>query len=428
MKRFLAALVLVLLLLVPVAADNWPDWRGPDNQGHCTEKDVPLQWSAEANVRWRIDLPDSGNSTPIVWEDRLFVTQAKDKKIWPPKGGGGQASAEIRMLLCLRRLDGKLLWDARVAYPEPEATHPTNPFCSASPVTDGERVIVSFGSAGLWCYDFSGKELWHKDVGKMEHIWGNASSPILWGELCIFWIGPGKNQVLLAVNKKTGAEVWRHEEPGGASGLGEDKEWRGSWSTPVVIKVEGHEELILTVPQKVKGFDPKTGKELWSCAGLGKLVYTSPLCSRDAVIVAMSGYGGPSLAVRAGGTGDVTKTHRLWHTEKPNPQRIGSGVIVGDHVFILNDTGIAQCLEVKTGKEVWSKRLASTWSSMVAVGDRLYVPTKTSDTFVIKASPEFQELARNRLKSEQMHASLAISDGDVFIRTYKGLWCIGVKK
>jgi outer membrane protein assembly factor BamB len=428
MKRILAALVFVLVAVVPVVAGNWPNWRGPDNQGHCPEGDVPLRWSAKENVRWRVALPESGNSTPVVWGDRIFVTQAKDKTAWPPKNAGGPASAETRLLLCLQRSDGKLLWDAKVTYKEQEATHPTNPFCSASPVTDGERVVVSFGSAGLYCYSMDGKEQWHKDFGKMEHIWGNASSPILHGQLCIFWVGPGKNQVLVALNKKTGEEVWRYEEPGGASGLGKDKEWRGSWSTPVVIQFARHEELILSVPKKVLGFDPKTGKELWSCAGMGDLVYTSPICSQDGIIVAMSGYHGPSLAVRAGGTGDVTNTHRLWHQEKSNPQRIGSGVIVGEHVYILNDSGVAQCLEVKTGKEVWSQRLASTWSSVVAVGDRLYVPTKKSETYVFQAGPEYRELAHNRLQGEDMFASLAISDGDVFIRTYKALWCIGVKR
>lgn len=428
MKRILAAFVFVLLVVVPVAAGNWPNWRGLDKQGHCTETNVPLKWSAKENVRWHIDLPESGNSTPVVWGDRVFVTQAKDKSAWPPKpGNGGAASAETRLLLCLQRSDGKMLWEARVSYKELEATHPTNPFCAASPVTDGERVVVSFGSAGLYCYDMAGKEMWRKDFGKMEHVWGNASSPILHEDLCILWVGPGKNQVLVALNKKTGEEVWRYEEPGGASGLGADKEWIGSWSTPIVISVEGHEELILGVPMKVRGFDPKTGKELWSCSGLSKLIYTSPICSKDGVIVAMSGYTGPALAVRAGGKGDVTKTHRLWVHEKC-PQRIGSGVIVGEHVYILNDSGIAQCLEVKTGKEVWSQRLASTWSSLAAVGDRLYVPTKSSETYVFKAAPEFMELARNRLQGEQMHASLAISDGDIFIRTFKGLWCIGDKK
>ncbi len=425
MLRYLCAALIGLCCTVPAAAGNWPAWRGPDGQGHCTEKDVPLTWDAKTNVRWCIDLPDSGNSTPVVWGDRVFVTQAKDKTIWPPKGGnGGEASAETRMLLCFRRGDGKLLWDARVTYKEPEWTHPTNPFCSGSPVTDGERVIVSHGSAGLFCYDFDGNALWKKDVGKMEHLWGNASSPILHGDLCILWVGPGEKQTLLALNKKTGQEVWRHEEMGGKDGI-KNKDWLGSWCTPIIAQVGDHEELILSAPEKVKGFDPKTGKELWVCNGLGKLVYTSPLCSKDGIVVAMAGYGGQALAVRAGGSGDVTATHRLWQHKPGNPQRIGSAVIVGDYAYILNDPGTAQCLDLKTGEDRWKKeRLGGgTWGSMVAVGDRLYILKADGETLVLTAGPKPEILARNKI-GEPTKSSLAISDGDVFIRTYKHLWCI----
>ena len=419
----------LFLVAAPAAADDWPNWRGPGNQGHAAARNVPLQWGKQENVRWRVELPDIGNSTPVVWGDRVFVTQATDKTVWPPKGGnGGVASAESRALLCFRRSDGKRLWEAKVAYKEPESTHPTNPFCSASPVTDGERVVVSHGSAGLFCYDLDGKELWRKDTGKQEHIWGNAASPVLYKDLCVLWVGPGENQVLLAVNKTNGQTVWEHKEPGGASGTGGSREWRGSWSTPLVARVNGRDELILGVPRKLKAFDPATGKELWSCAGLGDLVYTSPLCSEDGVVVAMSGYHGPALAVRAGGTGDVTATHRLWHHETKNPQRIGSGVLVGNHVYILNDNGIAQCLEVKTGKDVWdSPRLTSTWGSMVAAGDRLYVADKDGDTHVLKAGPKFEALARNRL-GERCFSSPAVAGGEVFLRTYKALWCFGEKK
>jgi outer membrane protein assembly factor BamB len=424
----LLAVFLLLVLTLPVQADNWPNWRGPDSQGHCAEKNVPTEWSAKKNVRWKVALPDTGNSTPDVWGDRIFVTQATEKTQWPPKGAGGSAKAETRQLLCFARADGKQLWEAKVTYKAPEATHPTNPFCSASPVTDGERVIVSHGSAGLYCYDLDGKEQWHKDVGKMEHMWGNASSPVLYKDLCLLWVGPGKNQVLLALNKKTGDEVWRHEEPGGASGLGGDSKWIGSWTTPLVVTVGDHDELILPVPQKLRAFDPATGKELWSCAGLGALVYTSPLYSKDGIIVAMSGFYGPALAVRAGGSGDVTKTHRLWHHTKPNPQRIGSGVIVGKHVYILNDSDMMQCLELETGKQVWGEHVGSTWSSMVAVGDRLYITSKNATTYIVKAATTFEAPTVNPLLSETMYASLAISDGDLFLRTYKALWCITEKQ
>jgi outer membrane protein assembly factor BamB len=428
MKCILSALLLLLLPVLSARASNWPNWRGPDNQGHCAEKSVPRKWGPKENVRWKVPLPSTGSSTPVVWGDRVFVTQAKDKTLWPPKGNnGGPASAETRMLLCFARADGKPLWDAKVTYKNEEATHPTNPFCSASPVTDGERVIVSHGSAGLHCYDMTGKPLWNKDLGKMEHVWGNASSPILYKDLCILWVGPGKNQVLVAYDKKTGAEKWRHEEPGGASGLGEDKKWIGSWSTPLIVKIGDHDELILTVPQKVLAFNPDTGKELWSCAGMGNLVYTSPLCSKDGVVVAMSGFHGPALAVRAGGKGDVTKTHRLWHQTKSMPQRIGSGIIVDKHVYILNADGVCLCLDLETGDKVWSQRLADTWSSMVQVDDHLYINDRNANTYILKVGTKFEEPLRNNL-GEHMDASLAISDGDIFIRTYKQLWCISEKK
>lgn len=415
MRRVFGTIALVCFT-VPGLAANWPAWRGPDGQGHSSEKDLPLTWDRTENVRWHIPLPDEGNSTPIVWGDRVFLTQATER-------------GSRRALMCLSRTDGKQLWQKEVAYPEKETTHATNPYCSASPATDGERVVVSHGSAGMFCYDFSGKELWHYDTGKQEHIWGNASSPVIHGDLAYLWIGPGERQTLLAVDKKSGTKVWTYDEPGGKTGIGKGgNEWLGSWSTPLVTRVGDHEELILSVPGKVKGFDPKTGKELWSCAGLGPLAYTSPLYA-DGVVVAMSGYHGPALAVKLGGTGDIT-SDRLWHHTKAVPQRIGSGVIVGEHVYILNENGIGYCLELKTGKELWQldQRISGpSWGSMVAAGGRLYVTNQAGDTVVLAASPTFELLATNRL-GERVNASIAVADGELFIRTYKQLWCIGTKK
>jgi outer membrane protein assembly factor BamB len=425
----IGALLVLLVGALPTFAGNWPAWRGPDGQGHSPEKDLPTQWTKTTNVRWKAPLPDAGNSTPIVWGDRVFLTQATEKVDWPPKpNSGGPASARRRSVLCFDRGNGKLLWQRDTIYEAKESTHPTNPFCSASPVTDGERVIASLGSAGLVCYDFAGKELWRKELGKLEHIWGNASSPVLFGDLAILWCGPGERQFLLAVNKANGEKVWEHQEPGGA--YGQDRNWVGSWSTPLVMRVGDHDELILGVPEKLKGFDPKTGKEIWSCAGLGKLVYTSPVCSADGMVVAMAGFHGPAMAVRAGGKGEVTRTHRLWHQSAKVPQRIGSPVIVGDYAYILNDNGIVQCLDLKTGADAWEgKRLtgSSTWGSMVAAGDRLYVTTRDGDTFILAASPKFEQLAKNSL-GEPVYASIAVSDGELFIRSYNNLWCIGDKK
>jgi outer membrane protein assembly factor BamB len=422
-------LAFTLLLTAHATAANWPAWRGPDGQGHTTEQDLPLKWTATENVRWKVALPDEGNSTPVVWGDRIFVTQATDKKDWPPPGAGGPASAYKRSLLCLARADGKKLWERTVEYKEKESTHPTNPYCSASPVTDGERVIVSHGSAGMYCYDLDGKELWKKDLGKLEFIWGNAASPILYGDLAILWCGPGERQFLLAVNKKTGETVWEHKEPGGANGF-ERNGWRGSWSTPVVVKVGDHDELLLGVPKKAKAFDPKTGTELWSCDGPSELFYTSPVYA-GGIAVFMCGFHGPALAVKAGGKGDVTSTHRLWYHKEKIPQRIGSPVIVGDHIYHVNEDGTAQCLELKTGKDVWDKKRlpGKFWGSLVATADgKLYTTSMEGTTFVLKADPAmFEELARNPL-GERVMASIVISDGELFIRGYKNLWCIGMKK
>jgi outer membrane protein assembly factor BamB len=416
MKRFLPALCTCLLLAGAALADNWPGWRGPRGDGHCAEKHFPLTWSKTDHVRWKVKLPCSGNSSPVVWGERIFLTQALDAK------------GHKRAVLCLDRKKGDVLWQRETPYPDDEPTHNTNPYCSATPVTDGKLVIASLGSAGMVCYDFEGNEKWRYDLGKLYHIWGNASSPILYGDLCILWCGPGDRQFLLAVDKNSGQKVWQHDEAGGKSGGKGGDTWRGSWSTPLIVRVDDHDELVLGVPEMVKGFDPKTGTELWSCAGLGKLVYVSPTAGDDGVIVQLSGYGGPALAVKAGGKGDVTRTHRLWHQSKGIPQRIGSPVIVGEYCYLLNEDGAAVCFAVKTGKEVWREKLPGTsWSSMILVADRIYVPNQAGDCYVIEAAPKFRQLAVNKL-GERILSTPAFADGEIFIRTYQHLWCIAEKK
>lgn len=405
-------------LVSPAAlADKWPQWRGPEGTGVSADRNLPLHWSTNENVRWRTALPDRGNSTPVVWSNRVFITQALEKE-------------NRRTVMCFNRADGQLLWQTGVTWAGKEASHETNPLCSASPATDGARVIASFASAGLYCYDFSGRELWHRDLGRQAHIWGNGASPVVHGDLCFLNFGPGERTFLIAVNKATGQTVWQANEPGGNSGEekpGEKPNWVGSWSTPIIARVNGREELIMSWPGRVAAYDPKTGKELWTCGGLNPLVYTSPLYA-DGIVVAMGGFMGTALAVTAGGAGDITGTHRLWLHPKTK-QRIGSGVVHDGHIYILNDPGVAECYELKTGKLIWEERLAgkgpdnSSWSSPVLTGDHLYVINHSGDTFVLRASPKFELLATNSL-DEPDNASLAVSDGDIFIRTQRALWCI----
>lgn len=415
---FCANVLSAIALTLHLQAANWPQWRGPEGTGITEERDLPLHWSTNQNVLWKTPLPERGNSTPIIWKDKVFITQAIEKE-------------KRRTLMCFDRTNGKLLWQQGVAFREKEPTHETNPNCSPSPVTDGERLIAWFGSAGLYCYDFSGKEMWHRDLGPQIHIWGNGSSPVIHGNLCYLNFGPGERSFLIAVDKSTGKTVWQHDEPGGDSGEkkpDQDKAlWIGSWSTPVFATLNGREQLLLSFPKRLASFDPKNGKELWTSAGLNPLVYTSVLHS-DGIVVAMGGFNGMAMAVKPNGQGDIT-SQRLWHHPKTK-QRIGSGVIAGDHIYILNDPGVAECFELKTGKLIWEKRLkgpanpSDSWSSMVLSGDRIYVVNKGGDTFVLKASPEFELLATNSL-FENTLASVTPSDGQIFVRTYKHLWCIG---
>ena len=428
--RATLALLVVACFGAQASAANWPAWRGLNGAGVSPEKTLPLKWSDTENVRWKVKLPSAGNSTPIIWGDRVFITQANDVTQWPPKvpanfaGGssaGGHAIAEKRSVMCFNRTDGKLLWQRDVVYKEKEITHPTNPFCSASPVTDGERVIASHGSAGLVCYDFDGKELWKYDVGKLEHLWGTAASPIIYGDLCIQWCGPGERQFLVAVNKKTGEKVWETAEAGGDNGI-TSKRFLGSWSTPIIARVGEQDQLIFAVPHKIKGYDPKTGKELWSSTGPGTYCYMSPLFVDGVAIF------GPNLVkVDGAGEGDISK-QRLKH--RVGSMYISTAVIVGDYLYTYNDVGVPSCYEWKTGKELWKEQIdgrpggKTAWGSPVHAANRIYITDQEGATSVFAAGPKYELLAINHLR-ERCNASIAVSQGNLFIRTHKHLWCIG---
>ena len=417
--KSISSLLLGLCIVNTALGENWPMWRGPTGDGTCAESGLPEKWSTSENIVWKIKLPDRGNSTPVIWGDKVFITQAIEK-------------AGRRLLLAFDRKTGKQLWEAGTEYKQPELTHGTNPYCAASPATDGERIIVFFASAGVYCYDMDGREVWKRtDLGRQHHIWGNGTSPVIAGDRVYLNFGPGENTVLYCFDKKTGTTIWKHAEPGGASGEGADKKWLGSWSDPLVRQVGARTELLMTYPGRACAFDPTTGKELWTCKGLTKLVYNSPLFS-DGTLIAMSGYNGAALAVKAGGNGDVTEKNRIWHLPKVS-QRIGSGVIHEGYHYILTDGGIAECRDLKTGDMIFNERLkgpgptGQNWSSLVLSADgKLYAVNQGGDAFVFRASPKFELLATNSLK-EKVIASIAVSDGQLFIRGYQNLWCIGRK-
>jgi outer membrane protein assembly factor BamB len=459
-RRSLAVTGTLLLCATSARADDWPAWRGPNGTGVSNEKSAPLEWDATKNIAWRIPLPERGNSTPIVFGDKIFVTQSLEQE-------------KRRTLMCFARRDGKPLWQAGVDSKPAEPTNSQNPHCSASPVTDGERVIALFGSAGLYCYDLDGHELWHRDLGAVDSWHGSGSSPIIYHDLCIVNFGPGNQSALVACNKQTGEIVWNVDPPkvppppnlgfiafavgarnaasqatqkttadkiaafGDASGAGEMSAaggYAGSWSTPLVAHVRDHDELVVVHALAVVGYDPATGKELWRCNEMPQQVFTSPALS-DGVLFAtghITQTGTYVAAIKLGGSGDVTATHRLWQT-KLTKECVGSTMAVGDSLFLISDHGFAICLDAKTGEKRWEKRLAGSeagtgsWSSPVLVDGKLYAVNQSSETFVLAASPEFKLLATNPTDGEITCASLAISNGQFFLRSYQSLWCIGAK-
>jgi outer membrane protein assembly factor BamB len=410
--RFLELAAAWCLLVASADGGDWPQWRGPSGSGQSDEPLAALTWSPSENIKWKVALDGPGNSSPIVIGNRVFITHAP-------------ADSNLRGIRCYDRRAGELLWKHEVPYEERETTHDTNPYCSGSPVTDGERVVAWYGSAGLLCYDLDGKVLWRSDLGKVDHIWGYGSSPIIHENLVILNFGPGTNAFVVALDKHSGREAWRREFPGQVSKKRE--EYRGSWSTPVIDRTGGRDVLLLSLPEKLWAVDPKTGNDIWSCGGLGALSYTSPLIAGD-IVIAMSGYGGPAIAVKSDGRGDVTETHRPWRHEQPKPpQRVGSGIIVNHSLFILNEPGSAWCLDPATGEKKWEQpRLSAkrSWSSMVHAAGRLYISNEEGTTFVLEPNTaDCRVLAENKL-GELTRASPAFSNGQIFIRTYKNLYCI----
>ncbi|HET6883201.1 MAG TPA: PQQ-binding-like beta-propeller repeat protein, partial [Pirellulales bacterium] len=250
------AFVIVVFLSTGIAhsatAADWPAFRGPALTGVSEETNVPLKWSKDQNVRWRAPLPGPGNSSPIVSRGRVFVTCATEK-------------GQHRGLYCFDRRDGNLLWKRIVDFDEPDPTHGTNPYCGSSPAADGTRVVVWHGSAGLHAYDYDGQPLWSRDLGTFRHIWGYGSSPVFYRDAILLNCGPGERTFVTAIDRNDGKTLWQVDEPGGDEGQerpGEKPKWVGSWSTPVVTKIDGRDQVLVSLPHHVQAYDPSDGKIL----------------------------------------------------------------------------------------------------------------------------------------------------------------------
>jgi len=397
------------------AAGPWPQFRGPNGLGVSAEEGLPVSWGPQQNVAWRARLPGAGASTPIILGDRIFVTCYSGYAV--PGQPKGETDRLRRHVVCLRRRDGKVLWEKSFSARQPEKPAiREHGYAANSPVTDGERLYVFLGKSGVFAFDLDGKQLWHADVGAKTSGWGTAASPIVYGGLVIVNASVESGS-LVALDKHTGKERWR------AGGIKE------SWNTPILVAVAGRTELVVAIFGKVLGFDPATGEALWSCAtDIGWYMVPS-LVAGDGVAYCIGGRGtGGALAVRCGGRGDVTASHRLWTLKKGS--NVSSPILHDGHLYWADDNqGTVFCVEAKTGRLVYEQRLeglGQVYASPVLTGGKLYYTSRRGRTFVVAARPAFELIATSGLgRVGTVNASPAVAGGRLFLRADQWLFCIG---
>lgn len=420
LKAFLTAVALLSTISVP-RAENWPQWRGPSRNGLSSEKNLPVKWSQTQNVTWKLAMPAWSGSTPIVWGDRIFLNVADDLKM---------TEGVNLHLWCVDRVKGTVLWQRPLGGGNHQARKQN--MSTPSPVTDGTHVWVMTGTGILKAFDFDGKEIWMRDIqkeyGRFGLNWGYGSSPLLHGDSLFVQVLHGMRtddpSYLLRIDKATGKTVWRVERPTNARMESPD-----SYTTPAILQAGNATELVITGGDVVTGHDPATGKELWRADGLNPdndanyRIVASPVTYGDLIIAPTRER--PLLVLKGGGRGDVTKSHLLW-TFGSGPD-VPTPVTDGTYVYVINDRGIMFCLEAKTGKEIYGRQRLrpGTYSGSFVLADgKLYITNEDGVTSVIKAGPVFEVLAENEFDDYTL-SSPAVSDGQLFFRTTKFLWCIG---
>jgi outer membrane protein assembly factor BamB len=414
MNRLLALCAFLPLLVVPAQAEEWPSWRGPRGDGTSLEKGVPVTWNAREHIRWKTPLPGVGHSSPVIWGDRIFVTSCVD--------GDGQ-----RLLLCLDRRDGKVLWEREVLRAPLEKKHKLNSFSSSTPCTDGRHVWVTFleyPQMRVFCYTVDGGLVWQANPGKLLSVHGFCTSPILHRDLVILNGDQDAEAYIVALEKTTGKERWRIDRPNKTR----------SYCTPILIESPGHPgvtQLVLSGSKSVTGYDADTGKLLWLINGPTQQ-YVASLVYLDNTLFLTTGFPEHHLmGISPDGTGDITRSDYIrWHIgHKENGARgasyVPSPIAANGHFFVISDPGYLGCLETKTGKRLWMEKLGKHHSaSPVLVDGHFYFPDDDGVTWVVKANDKFEVVAKNPL-GEEVYASPAVSRGQMFIRALHHLYCIG---
>ncbi|WP_395737024.1 PQQ-binding-like beta-propeller repeat protein [Prosthecobacter sp.] len=450
------SLLLLLSSTFTASAADWPRFRGPNGSGIAPDdKPVPVEWSATKNLKWQTALPGPGSSSPIVVGDRVFVT-CWSGYATEGQQSSGDISALARHLICIDRTNGKILWDRAVPAKQPEERYggmfAQNGYASHTPVSDGKSVFAFFGKSGVHAFDMEGKPLWQAEVGDWDDRrgWGSASSPVLNGDVLIV---PAlvESQALYGFDKNTGKQLWKAPSEGFA----------GTWGTPIVVQVDDHADLAIAVPGEIWAFNPDTGKLRWYAQGLQSDSVCNSVVTDGKAIFAMGERGGGSIAVKAGGKGDVSATNTLWTGS--NGSRISTPILWEDRLYWISGS-IATCRDAKTGTEIYTERIESTggaaaapqggnqgfggggnqgfgggrrgggggmgggdYASPVAANGHLYHVGRRGEVLVIKLGPKFELISRNKIEGDTSDhsATPAISNGQLFLRSAKTLYCIG---
>lgn len=438
------------------AEDSWTRFRGPDGSGVSTETiSTPTKWSDTENLKWKTALPGPGSSSPIVVGEKLFVTCWSGYGV-DRDGGGDQANLK-RHLICIEKSSGKTLWDKSVPAVLPEDEYggmfAEHGYASHTPVSDGKKVYVFFGKSGALAFDLEGNQLWQTKLGDGldPRRWGSSSSPILYNNILIV-TASAESQAIVGLDTENGKELWRAE----AEGL------NSTWGTPILVPIDDKKtDLVIGVPYEFWGLDPTTGKLRWFCEVMETDSFCSSVIAHDGIVYGIEGRGGGSIAVRAGGKDDVTKTNIVWQGR--NSSRISTPIYYDGRIYFFSGR-VANCIDAATGKEIYQTRLPAgnsnagdnaargneaagqgggrrgggggggrggqDYGSPVIADGKIYFVTRNGDMHVIKASKEFESISVNRVTAdrEDFSGSPAISSGEIFVRSSKHLYCISDKK
>ena len=448
MRRFFAALTAVSIVYylnlwvepystgAPARITNWSQWRGSDGSGVSDATSLPLEWGSEKNIVWKTPIPGRGHSSPVVWGNRIFLTteiegevvpgakavthMMQDKEFKHPDSVGADRKHSLKVL-CLDRDTGRLVWE-KTAYDGTvlDDRHRKGSYASATPATDGKYVYAWFGSEGLYTYDFKGNLVWTALLGPIPTLgMGTGTSPVLYENLVILQCDEetGEKSFIAALDRKTGKEVWRTQ-----------RKVQVSWSTPLIVPGPPRAELICSGNEWIVSYDPATGKELWRTKGHENNAIPSPVAGHGMVFVSAGFPAKRTLAIRLGGSGEITGSPDIaWKYERGSAY-VPSGIVYDEYLYLTTDRGILTCLDARTGAVQYENGRvpvpATFTASPVACDGKILLTSEDGDTFIIKAGPSHEVLRTNSI-NEPVYASPAIYQGRLFLRGEKNLYSIG---